>query len=517
MKKILYISDYNFSGYTLVTNCLLKSIINKYKIYLLVINNSLTKKELLKKIYNELKLPNDQVFIVNPICVKKLTNNDINKLCGCEIIPQILKNINPDIIFTINDLQIINRQIDTINKCYYWSGIKIAYMPVDAENYVYNFFKNLYKFNHIITMNNNSKKTILNTGFFNHIYVLEHPIANNFKILKNKYSLRKKFFNNIINDNDIIIMNSNGNDIRKKLDITLHSFYLLHKKYSTYFKKINKNIFLVLKTVNNGYYNFENIIDNYNTKYNINLSNNIILNYNKYNYDDLNKLYNCADVYLTTTSGEGWGLTAFEFLSLNIWSLVPNSISYIDYFPKKLLLDTQIKTIGESRLNIKKINNNIYWLFMNFKKNKNYKLIFNNNIITSYSNKIIIDNKNIKDIFKLIDTIKMFDSGEVYIYIDATNNFTFVEKIINQFNKIKLENYLENYHINIRELNCLDAYITKVKEPKLNNIVNKLIYYIKNQELCNKEIKKISQNIFNKLNNDKICKDFNNILKDIGL
>ena len=136
---------------------------------------------------------------------------------------------------------------------------------------------------------------------------------------------------------------------------------------------------------------------------------------------------------------------------------------------------------------------------MNFKKNKNYKLIFNNNIITSYSNKIIIDNKNIKDIFKLINTIKMFDSGEIYIYIDATNNFTFVDKIITQFNKIKLENYLENYHINIRELNCLNAYITKVKEPKLNNIVNKLIYYIKNQELCNKEIKKISQNIFNKL------------------
>ena len=37
----------------------------------------------------------------------------------------------------------------------------------------------------------------------------------------------------------------------------------------------------------------------------------------------------------------------------------------------------------------------------------------------------------------------MFDSVKIYIYIDATNNFTFVDKIINQFNKIKLENYLE--------------------------------------------------------------------------
>ena len=111
----------------------------------------------------------------------------------------------------------------------------------------------------------------------------------------------------------------------------------------------------------------------------------------------------------------------------------------------------------------------------------------------------------------------MLDSGEVYIYIDANNNFTFVEKIINQFNKIKLEKYLQNYHINIRKLYCLNAYITKVKEPEINKIVDKLIYYIKNQELCNQEIKDISQNIFNKLNNNKICKDFNNILKDIGL
>ena len=32
-------------------------------------------------------------------------------------------------------------------------------------------------------------------------------------------------------------MNSNVNDIRKKLDITINSFYLLYKKYINYFKK----------------------------------------------------------------------------------------------------------------------------------------------------------------------------------------------------------------------------------------------------------------------------------------
>jgi glycosyltransferase involved in cell wall biosynthesis len=44
----------------------------------------------------------------------------------------------------------------------------------------------------------------------------------------------------------------------------------------------------------------------------------------------LNKIYNASDVYLTTTLGEGWGLTLTEAMATKTPVICPNSTSFIE-------------------------------------------------------------------------------------------------------------------------------------------------------------------------------------------
>jgi glycosyltransferase involved in cell wall biosynthesis len=48
--------------------------------------------------------------------------------------------------------------------------------------------------------------------------------------------------------------------------------------------------------------------------------------------DSLCDIYNCADLYLTTSNGEGWGLTAFEAAACGTPIAVPNHTTYKEIF-----------------------------------------------------------------------------------------------------------------------------------------------------------------------------------------
>ena len=80
MKKILWISDYSFSGYTLVTNCLLKYITEYYDVYLLIINTSSPRDVLVKRVNTTLGLTEDHIFNVQR--VDKITPDNVKILIG---------------------------------------------------------------------------------------------------------------------------------------------------------------------------------------------------------------------------------------------------------------------------------------------------------------------------------------------------------------------------------------------------------------------------------------------------
>lgn len=70
MKKILWISDYSFSGYTLVTQCLLGHIRDNYEVFLLVINVNQERDTIIKRVNKDLGLDKDHIFSVDKVMGK---------------------------------------------------------------------------------------------------------------------------------------------------------------------------------------------------------------------------------------------------------------------------------------------------------------------------------------------------------------------------------------------------------------------------------------------------------------
>ena len=381
-------------------------------------------------------------------------------------------------------------------------------------------------------MTEKSKKIIKATGFNKSIMVLPHPYNKSFyPKLNEKNNLQNKFlFNKIpikIDKNDIIIINNNANCIRKKLDITIESFYLLHT-YKIINSSSNK-FFLYLKTdrlvsniINSGLH-IKKFISIMNNKYHFDLSDKIIIDTNKYCIEELNDIYNMCDIYLSTTSGEGWGLTAFEALNCNLYTLVPNNTSYSEYFLEELLIKTETKCVGEVRNNISISQKNIdgYVFIQGYLKNYyncNYVpiIIHDNDIKTLYHIDIYKDDFSLLNYFTTFKNLENKpESFEIYIKIDSPE-YKYSEIFINQLLNIDLKDFFNDYNINLIHQNTFDSYIVKNKIPIIEDICDKIIYYYKNKDLCKNMILKYKTEILKNLHNDKIGKLFNKYINIIS-
>jgi hypothetical protein len=510
-QKLLWISDFNYSGYTLVSNILIPFLQKKYDIYILVINSPKYSKTDMKDIMN-FKINNDKIYKIT--LPEKTYNTEyfMNYTMGIFEIPKILKQHQFKYIFSINDYQILAKHLKIIKKCNF-KGKTIVYMPIDAENYKKNFLDDLNMANYILTMTENSKNIIQDTGVTKKIYVLEHAVNNIFEPLQNKQGLRQRFFGNTITDNDFLIMNVNVNAFRKRLDLTLESFYLLHSKY-----KFNQQIFLVMKTgqYKGNNYNFNEINKKLIEKYKINLSNRIIIKTDKYDFETLNKFYNCADMYISTTSGEGWGLTAFEFLQSGVFCLVPDNTAYTEYFHKSNLIKSSYQPLSKGRTHLDNLpQTDIYVTMCQFYYNPiDNKIEYIENIENIDCSQIILKPNSEFTSFKdLVNNFsKIPDLPHVFkilLLFDIENNFKFVEKNMSEYSTLNLLSIFKDYHIQAIPKNNYDFYITKVKIVDLDDMVDKMYGYIQNP-VINKELLEFNTKMLSKLTNEKIGK---NLLK----
>lgn len=515
-KKLLWISDYsiNGTGYTMVAHNLLSYISNIYEIYFFIINNINPNIEQTKIKLNNLNIYSDNIYFN-----KYNESNRVDSLIGNDILQKILINIQPDIVFTLNDNSIIESQLGIILK-YNKPCTKIAYIPIDVEYIPYNFLLPLQLYDYLFTMTPKSKNIIYNSGITTPIYVLPHSIYNNFKYLNitNKYEkqkLRQKYYPAYnFNINDIILININVNSIRKRLDYTIEAFYELYNKQIS-------NIYLILKiNIIENSIDLNYIINNLNNKYNIDLRQKIILDYNKYSLEDLNILYNISDLYLSTTSGEGWGYTAFEALQTSIYTLVPDNTSYSEYFPSELLIKTTTKSVNEIRYN-KIVSENIIqnFLFLQGYKNNNssinyYDNLTNDSEIEKIYNIDIFDSNLclIKEFIKI--NLDNYNSFQIFIDIDSPN-FNYLETFITKFNNLNLINYFTNYKINAIYPFGLNKYFVKTKIVDINNLVEKIIYYINNKDSCNNFIINNKHKILENLSENYIGKQFKDNLLEI--
>jgi len=355
MTKLLWISDLTDTGYSSASKVLLNPLLKLRKpedIYVFAINHTLTTesiKQVIKRDIPSININNIFTIQANPLLIDSHNDDNMKQyfshMVGALDLRKILNTVKPDIVFTINDNEPVHRHLQIV-KFYNErnnANIKtIGYVPIDCRKFPKGFFRNINDADIILTMTEFGKREIVKTGIDeNKVMVLNHAInINKFiplsasEIKRQKIKLLGERFKNYF-----VILNANANQERKRIDLTLRIFFEYRRKY-------NNRAFLILKmsknmsssnggiqlmdelnkyTPNDQWKNFVKIIDE------------------KIPIDELNALFNIADVNINTSRGEGWGIIPCEGALTKRIQLVPNATSYPEIFKEvpEVLVDTE--------------------------------------------------------------------------------------------------------------------------------------------------------------------------------
>lgn len=168
------------------------------------------------------------------------------------------------------------------------------------------------------------------TNLKNRLKVIRHGVnKQEFYRIKNRNEVnefKKTFFKDFFSLDDVLVININRNQFRKDIARSMVAFKFFK---DTLKKKYNKNAFLYLhcKSSDVGGNVFE-IAQQIGLKPKEDFAVPSSFDVSKgYPVEILNKIYNSADMMITTTLGEGWGFSITEAMSAETLVLAPNITS----------------------------------------------------------------------------------------------------------------------------------------------------------------------------------------------
>ena len=235
----------------------------------------------------------------------------------------------PNIVFIYNDMSIICSYVEELRKLQ--RNFKIwAYLDITYKNPPQRFIDIINRDVERIFCFTQSWKDELKMQITRPIDVMNHGIDNAI------FQVPKELARQSLGiPNDIFLFTSlNKNIPRKRLDILVMAFSKLIMKYPA------KPLYLLIVAdlgKRGGFYLFDifaNEIKDSNIKEI--LGNRLLITSkdNCYKDEDINILYNCGDVGVSCAEGEGFGLCAFEQMSLGIPQIVPCINGYTEYCNK---------------------------------------------------------------------------------------------------------------------------------------------------------------------------------------
>jgi glycosyltransferase involved in cell wall biosynthesis len=328
--KLLWISRLGYPcSYSYVSETFIPSLISHYDLSVFC-TGIVHDKENHQRIASQFNLPLSKVFVID----KRLINSNRpedheyfnNYFNGIYHLKDVILQVKPSIIISLDDNVALERQWELIRTTSWDFEFKfIPYMTVDMSHIPKIFGSNPIK--KMLTMTNFGKEELYKVSPTIQVDIIPHIVDHNiFYPLPNKKDLQLKWLHT---NTKFVIGAFNANNNRKRWDILLHSF--------AKFAKQHDDVILLLKTPylkpKNTFgitsceeYDFEQLINE------ICDSSKIEIITGEYNNADLNELYNCCDLSLTTTSGEGWGLIPCEMALCKVPQLMPAWSSFLEIF-----------------------------------------------------------------------------------------------------------------------------------------------------------------------------------------
>lgn len=235
-----------------------------------------------------------------------------------------------DVLFTLNDLQILNpiagfvKEAREKNLNFKW----VLYSPLDGNFVSAKLAEcmSVADFPVCYTQFQYDKTVAVLPEIKNKLKILYHgcepetfyPISR-----AERTKLRKEFFG--IEDSTFLLINVNRNQWRKDLGRTMFGFKKFHDKYP------DSRLYLHSQVYDVG----GSILDQA-RGIGLDLEKDIVVTPKEFNAahgftrELLNKLYGCSDVVVSTTLGEGWGLSVTEAMCAKVPVLVPKNTSLIE-------------------------------------------------------------------------------------------------------------------------------------------------------------------------------------------
>lgn len=236
-------------------------------------------------------------------------------------IKSLIEALKPDLIFILNDVWVVDKYLDIIKREIKNPPPIVVYYPVDSKYMDIGWFKNF----DIVTTPvvytqfgyNECKRVVPDTEFT----VIPHGVDSDvfFKIDLPKSELKKALYPDKpeFYDDSFIVLNSNRNQPRKRIDITIEAFYLFATG-----KPDNVKLYLHMGSKDAGWDIFK-LTQRYGIDKRLIITNNNA-GIQTIPAQRLNMIYNATDVGINTSVGEGWGLCNVEHGVTGAPQVVPN-------------------------------------------------------------------------------------------------------------------------------------------------------------------------------------------------
>lgn len=314
-KKVLWLSDFNCpSGFATVAHNIIEQLLKtgKYDFDVVGINHT-------GEPYDFNRWP----FPIYPArdLVKARKDQRYTDIFGRQRFLDLLCTGKYDIVFTLQDIFIIDAIAGNIKAAQKHINFQwILYYPVDGKLHESWINNSVILADIPVTYTNFGKKETIRVNASANPRVIYHGVnTKNFFPIENISSFRKTYFKD--NADKFIVTNVNRNQIRKDIPRTIAAFakFQQQRPASVLYLHMNPNDIGGNVVEMARYWGLERdkdfvVPDNFDE-------------FTGYPIDVLNKIYNASDVVISTTLGEGWGLTITEAMATKTPVIVPDHTS----------------------------------------------------------------------------------------------------------------------------------------------------------------------------------------------
>lgn len=247
---------------------------------------------------------------------------------GEQRIREIVEREQPDIVFTINDMWIINTQYQQIQDLHKQGKFKfVGYAPMDSYGWIGCLADTANDWDAVISYTEFGAHEFVKGGIRKPIAVIPHGVTPGQFYPSDKKEARRKLG---LDEDLFIVFNGNRNQFRKRIDITIQAF----AQFAV--DKPEARLYLHMGMKDQGW-DVMGVFGREMSKVGLDPNGRIIMTTQtegppNVEVDVLNTIYNACDVGVNTCKGEGWGLVNFEHAACGVPQVVPNHTSCKEIF-----------------------------------------------------------------------------------------------------------------------------------------------------------------------------------------